>query len=168
MSEPDKTSGQFHSVKGNATEAVSHPYLICLPSLALLTCWSQLGNAIGSNDLQQSGQREHAEGMCALSNLSNIQQTSWSDLGEAETNAAKAKNFVSGLQDQATGYLKSVSGAVTGDKSQQASGMSQPEWVTLYLITDDLLGNVEKETGKAEKEANKPWSIDTTSNFNRM
>ncbi|KAK7472071.1 hypothetical protein VKT23_000185 [Stygiomarasmius scandens] len=58
--------------------------------------------------------------------------------GEAEYKAAQAKGYVEGTGDVISGYKDSVVGAVTGDKSKQAAG------------------NIQKESGKAQQEANKP------------
>lgn len=98
---PDKTSGQFHSVKGNIVEAVR--VLSSCSSRFQLTMFAQVGNATGSESWQTSGKQEHAE-------------------GEAETTAAKAKGVAQGAYDQVSGYVSSVAGAITGDKGQQASG----------------------------------------------
>ena len=86
-----KTSGQFHSTKGNVVEMI--------------------GNLTGAESWQKSGQEEHAQ-------------------GEAEYKAAQAKGAVEGAVDEAKGYGNSVVGAVTGDKSQQASGMC----IFLHLV----------------------------------
>ncbi|KAL0579341.1 hypothetical protein V5O48_002674 [Marasmius crinis-equi] len=96
--EPNKTSGQFHSIKGSVVESI--------------------GNLTGATSWQQSGREEHAR-------------------GEAEVDAAKAKGYVEGAADRATGYKDSVVGAVTGDKSQQ------------------MQGNVQHDKGKAQQEANR-------------
>ncbi|KAJ7607174.1 hypothetical protein FB45DRAFT_948393 [Roridomyces roridus] len=98
MSEPNQTSGQFHSVKGNVVEAI--------------------GNATGATSWQTSGKEEHAK-------------------GEGEIKAAKAKGYAEGLGDRIEGKKDSVVGAITGDKSQQASG------------------NAQETAGKAKTELNK-------------
>ncbi|THU84018.1 hypothetical protein K435DRAFT_843831 [Dendrothele bispora CBS 962.96] len=97
--EPSKTTGQFHSTKGNVVEAI--------------------GNLTGAESWTTSGKEEHAQ-------------------GEAEYKAAQAKGYAEGTVDAVTGYKDSVVGALTGDKSQQAAG------------------NVQKESGRAQQEANKP------------
>jgi len=81
-----KTTGQYHSVKGTAVEAV--------------------GNLIGSQNLRSSGKEEHQR-------------------GEAELQAAKAQGYVEGVTDRATGRKDAVVGAITGDTTQQTSGMSK-------------------------------------------
>lgn len=105
---PDKSSGQFHSMKGTAVETVS---LIFLWFVLVLTenYFSQVGNVTGSKDWQTSGKQEHAE-------------------GEGETKAAEAKGWAEGAKDQVAGYKDKVVGAVTNDKSQEVSGT----YYTLY------------------------------------
>ncbi|EUC67792.1 Hmp1-mismatch base pair and cruciform DNA recognition protein, putative, partial [Rhizoctonia solani AG-3 Rhs1AP] len=113
-SEPNKTSGQYHSVKGTAVEAV--------------------GNLTGATTWQQSGKQEHAAvqyhsvkgtAVEAVGNLTGA--TTWQQsgkqehaAGEAEVGAAKAKNYVEGTADRIEGKKDAVVGAVTGDKQQQA------------------------------------------------
>lgn len=121
-SEPNKSTGQYHSVKGTAVETVSIPPSLLLPSplvhpsmIRLRRSHSlthprfasvlQIGNLTGATSWQNSGKEEHAA-------------------GEAEYNAAQAKGYVDGTADRLTGKKDSVVGAVTGDKSQQTQGGS--------------------------------------------
>jgi uncharacterized protein YjbJ (UPF0337 family) len=62
-----------------------------------------IGNLTGSTDWQQSGREEHAA-------------------GEAEYNAARAKDWAKGGMDRLEGKKDSVVGAITGDSTQQAAG----------------------------------------------
>ena len=78
-----------------------------------------IGDYTGATSWTQSGKEEHAK-------------------GEAEYKAAQAENYVEGATDRAGGYMDSVVGAVTGDKSQQAQG------------------NARHDVGKAQQKANEP------------
>jgi uncharacterized protein YjbJ (UPF0337 family) len=102
-SDPSKTSGQLHSVKGTLVESVSSPYR-CWPSRvahAPLVCF-QIGNMTGAQSWQQSGAQEHAS-------------------GEAEYDAARAKGYAEGTMDRAVGKKDSIVGAITGDRSQEVA-----------------------------------------------
>ncbi|KZV98344.1 hypothetical protein EXIGLDRAFT_607087 [Exidia glandulosa HHB12029] len=87
-SEPTKTNGQIKSVQGTATQLV--------------------GNVLGSEEWQASGQRTHAE-------------------GEAETKAAETKGYAEGTFDRVKGRFDNVVGAVTGDKTQQTKAAAREE-----------------------------------------
>ncbi|KIM83560.1 hypothetical protein PILCRDRAFT_819196 [Piloderma croceum F 1598] len=78
-----------------------------------------VGDVSGSTSWKNSGKEEHAA-------------------GEAEYNAAQAKQYVEGVSDRVTGYKDSVVGAIVGDKSQQATG------------------NIRKEAGATQQKANAP------------
>ncbi|CUA67921.1 hypothetical protein RSOLAG22IIIB_13571 [Rhizoctonia solani] len=102
-SEPNQTTGQYHSVKGTVVEAI--------------------GNVTGATSWQQSGKEEHAAGMSLSSKL--LLSISYSRAGEAEIKAAKAKGYVEGTMDRVEGKKDAIVGAVTGDKQQQAQGNLQ-------------------------------------------
>lgn len=97
----------------------------------------QVGNVTGSKDWQTSGKQEHAE-------------------GEGETKAAEAKGWAEGAKDQVAGYKDKVVGAVTNDKSQEVSGtcISLSPTRSNTHVVDIHPGNVQHESGKAQKEAN--------------
>ncbi|KAI0794432.1 hypothetical protein C8Q74DRAFT_1347751 [Fomes fomentarius] len=96
--EPNKTTGQYHSTKGTAVEAI--------------------GNLTGAQSWQDSGKEEHSQ-------------------GEAEYNAAQAKGYAEGTVDRIGGKKDAVVGAVTGDRSQEASG------------------NIRHDKGQTQQEFNK-------------
>ena len=62
-----------------------------------------VGNLTGARSWQQSGKEEHAQ-------------------GEAEYNAAQAKNYVEGAADRLSGKKDAVVGALTGDRQQETMG----------------------------------------------
>jgi uncharacterized protein YjbJ (UPF0337 family) len=73
-----------------------------------------IGNLTGSTDWQQSGREEHAA-------------------GEAEYNAARAKDYVDGAADRLVGKKEAVLGAVTSDHQREISGTSFLV-LSLYII----------------------------------
>lgn len=141
--EPNKTTGQYHSVKGTAVETVSpssiHPPINYPPPPIPFTHdhllpFAQIGNLTGATSWQQSGKEEHAA-------------------GEAEYNAAQAKGYVDGTADRLTGKKDSIVGAVTGDKNQQAQGMFlTPSLCTPYsffsarVVADQIFSVVSQAT----------------------
>lgn len=66
-----------------------------------------IGNLTGATSWQQSGREEHAS-------------------GEAEYNAACAKDYVEGASDRLVGKKEAVLGAVTGDRQREISGTHLP------------------------------------------
>ncbi|EGN97809.1 hypothetical protein SERLA73DRAFT_182559 [Serpula lacrymans var. lacrymans S7.3] len=78
-----------------------------------------VGDVTGAQSWKQTGKEEHAK-------------------GEAEYNAAQAQGYAEGVSDRVGGYKDSVVGAVTGDKTQQATG------------------NARNEKGQTQQEVNKP------------
>jgi len=80
-----------------------------------------VGDMAGSQSWSQAGKDEHTR-------------------GEGEYKAAQAKGYAEGATDRLGGYKDSVVGAVSGDKSQQASG------------------NARNEKGQTQQEMNKPTS----------
>lgn len=99
--EPNKTTGQFHSIKGTAVEAI--------------------GNMTGATSWQQSGKEEHATGKYFSEPIFLVFLHPCLT-GEAEIKAAQAKGYVEGTADRVEGKKDSIVGAVTGDKAQQAQG----------------------------------------------
>lgn len=77
-----------------------------------------LGNTFNNHSLQQKGAAEHAA-------------------GEAEKSTARAQGYGEGAGDRVTGKKEQVVGAVTGDRSQEASG------------------NLRQEKGNAKQDVNR-------------
>lgn len=70
------------------------------------TAVETIGDLTGAQSWKQSGREEHVE-------------------GEAEYDAAQAKNYVEGTVDRVAGKVDTVVGAVTGDRQQEMSGKSR-------------------------------------------
>lgn len=69
------------------------------------TAAEMLGNTIGSEEWSKWGRDEH-------------------NAGEADREAARARDYAEGAVDRASGKIDSVAGAVKGDKEQQLHGES--------------------------------------------
>jgi uncharacterized protein YjbJ (UPF0337 family) len=112
-----KTSGQYHSTKGNVVEAV--------------------GNVTGASSWTESGKQEHAQ-------------------GETEYKAAQTKGYAEGTADRLGGKKDTIVGAVTGDRSQEASGAlpsnAGQDVLELKIV---LSGNARRDKGEAQQELNK-------------
>ncbi|EIM80928.1 uncharacterized protein STEHIDRAFT_67298, partial [Stereum hirsutum FP-91666 SS1] len=85
-----------------------------------------IGNLTGATSWQQAGKEEHAA-------------------GEAEYNAAQAKDYVDGATDRLEGKKEVIVGAIVGDKTQQVQSF-------FYA------GNLTHDTGKAQMQVNEPPS----------
>lgn len=89
----------------------------------------------GSTEWQRSGKEEHAA-------------------GETEYKAAQAQGYAEGTKDRVAGKKDAVVGAVTGDRSQEASGKSTLD-SSFPSHTDIYPGNVRHDKGEAQQEVNK-------------
>ena len=84
--EPNKTTGQFHSLKGTVVESVSQKG--CTVAQRMLT-FDKIGNLTGATSWTDSGRQEHAA-------------------GEAEIKAAEAKKLEASLDEQARECMQSL------------------------------------------------------------
>ena len=104
------------------------------------TAVETIGNLTGAQSWQQSGKEEHAQ-------------------GEAEYNAAQAKNYVEGAADRLSGKKDAVVGALTGDRQQETMG--EYSGIRSCMLAGDtdgacVAGNVRHDKGQAQQELNKP------------
>jgi uncharacterized protein YjbJ (UPF0337 family) len=99
-----------------------------------------VGKLTGSTSMQNSGREEHRA-------------------GEVEYNAAKAKEYVGGVSERVAGRKDAIVGAVTGDSTQQAEGMSKYNVHKRCIINRFALlihypGNLREEKGRLQQQAN--------------
>jgi uncharacterized protein YjbJ (UPF0337 family) len=93
-----------------------------------------IGDLTGSKSWKESGQQEHVA-------------------GETEVSAAKAKGYAEGTLDRVGGKKDAVVGAVTGDRTQQATGQSTII-LSAYMCIDRDLGNAQNDKGQVKQDLN--------------
>ena len=96
-----------------------------------------VGDVTGLESWQTSGKKRQAE-------------------GEVEHKQAQAQGYVEGTKDCVTGTFDKVAGSFTGNTSQEISGGCLVSRIlSTQQSTDVRLGDVRKEKGKVQQEANK-------------
>ena len=97
----------------------------------------KIGDLTGLTSFQTSGKERQAE-------------------GEVEHKQAQAQGYVEGTKDCVTGTFDKVAGSFTGNTSQEISGGCLVSRIrSTQQSTDVRLGDVRKEKGKVQQEANK-------------
>ena len=96
-----------------------------------------VGNVTGIQSLKTSGQERRAQ-------------------GDTEYKEAQTQGYAEGFKDRAVGKKDQLSGAVTGDTTQEASGMYSPcSVLNEGLFINHHSGRARNEQGKTQQDWNK-------------